>query len=93
MATPAPRKRKTAAPQNERTVKTSLVMGASLHTQLAAAAALQGVDRNALAISILTEALRGIVIMDRRKNSGRLDTTNRQGLEDEISSDVENEAA
>src|SRR4051812_4873010 len=61
MATPAPRKRKAAAPQNERTVKTSVVMGASLHLQLAAAAALQGTDKNALVVEILTEALRGIV--------------------------------
>jgi hypothetical protein len=87
MATPVPRKRKAAAPQNERTVKTSLVMGASLHTQLAAAAAMQGTDKNALIVEILTEALRGIVIMDRRKNSGRLDTTNRPDQESVVNLD------
>jgi hypothetical protein len=71
MAPSVPRKRKTAAPQAERTVKTSIVMGASLHLQLAAAAAIAGVDRNALVVEILTEALRGLVVVDRRKPSDR----------------------
>ena len=89
MATPVPRKRKAAAPQAERTVKTSLVIGASLHLQLSAAASIAGKDRNALAIEILTEALRGIVIVDRRKTADRSGHTNRPGLEGVISPDDE----
>jgi hypothetical protein len=89
MATPGPRKRKPATPQNERTVKTSLVMGASLHLQLSVAASIAGVDRNALAVEILTEALRGIVVMDRRKVSGRSGVSDRPSLEAEISSEGE----
>jgi len=77
----------------EKTVKTSITMGASLHLQLAAAAAIEGIDRNALTVRILTEALRGIVVMDRRKTSGRSGVTDRPSLEDELSSDGGNEAA
>ena len=79
MATPAPRKRKAAAPQSERTVKTSLVLGVELHTKLAAAAAMQGVDRNSLAVGILSEALRGIVVVDRRKGADRVKMGDRPG--------------
>src|SRR4051812_49956322 len=93
MATPAPRKRKPAAPQAERTVKTSLVMGASLHLQLSAAASIAGVDRNALAVEILTEALRGIVIVDRRKPADRSVNKESAGVAGVISSDGENQAA
>jgi hypothetical protein len=89
MATPVPRKRKSAAVQNERTVKTSLVMGASLHLQLSVAASIAGVDRNALAVEILTEALRGIVVVDRRKGSGRSGVTDRPSVEGLITSDEE----
>jgi hypothetical protein len=86
MPTPATRKRKAATVQNERTVKTSLVMGASLHLQLSAAASMAGKDRNALAIDILKEALRGIVVHDRRRNPGQSGGSDRQGE----ASDVEN---
>jgi hypothetical protein len=79
MATPAPRKRKAAAPPIERTVKTSLVLGVELHTKLAAAAAMQGVDRNALVVEILTEALGGIVVFDRRKGADRVRVGDRHG--------------
>lgn len=79
MATPAPRKRKAAAPQGERTVKTSLVLGAELHTKIAAAAAMQGVDRNALLVEIITEALGGIVVFDRRKGVDRVKAMDRHG--------------
>ncbi len=89
MPTPGPRKRKAANVQIERTVKTSLVMGASLHLQLSAAASIAGVDRNALAIEILTEALRGIVVVDRRKNSGKSGPSDRPEQESDVNSDGE----
>jgi hypothetical protein len=93
MPTPAARKRKAATVQDERTVKTSLVMGASLHLQLSAAASMAGKDRNALAVEILTEALRGIVVVDRRKNPGRSGPSDRLGVVDGVNSDVEETAA
>jgi hypothetical protein len=92
MATPVPRKRKAAAPQTERTVKTSLVLGVELHTKLAAAAAMQGVDRNALAVGILADALRGIVVVDRRRGADRSAGRDRPDLGSELSPD-EQEAA
>jgi hypothetical protein len=55
-------------------------MGASLHLQLAAAAAIAGKDRNALVVEILTEALRGVIVMDRRKVPGPSATISRQDL-------------
>jgi hypothetical protein len=93
MATPAPRKRRSADPQTERTIKTSLIPDVELHTKLAAAAAMQGVDRNALAVGILSDALRGIVVMDRRKGADRFKTVDRPSGVGEISSDAEDEAA
>jgi hypothetical protein len=67
-------------------------MGASLHLQLAAAAAIEGMDRTALAVKILTEGLRGIVVVDRRKNSGRSGLSDRQGLEDDVNPEGEKAA-
>jgi hypothetical protein len=68
-------------------------MGASLHLQLAAAAALQGTDKNALVVEILTEALRGIVVMDRRKGSDRSGNSDRLAVAGEIKDPGEDEAA
>jgi hypothetical protein len=93
MATPVPRKRKSAVPHSERTVKTSLVLGVELHTKLAAAASIQGVDRNALAVEILTDALRGIVVMDRRKGADRAGTSHRPTLGSDVNPEDEIEAA
>jgi hypothetical protein len=93
MATPAPRKRRAAAPLSGRSVKTSLILSAELHTKLAAAAAIAGIDKNSLVVECLAEHLRGIVIHDRRKAAGRTDHSHRPSLEDELSPDVEEEAA
>lgn len=93
MATPAPRKRKPAVPQVERTVKTSLVLGVELHTKLAAAAAMRGLDKNAVVVEALTEALGGIVVFDRRKAVDRVKAEDRQGPALEISSDADSDAA
>lgn len=74
MATDKPKRRKTADPPQQRTVKASLTVGVDLHARWAAAAALRGMDRNAFAVAALTEALRGIHIIDRRaKPDGDVD--------------------
>lgn len=70
MATEKPRKRKTAVPQVQRTVKTSLTVDADLHVRWSAAAAMRGMSNNALAVEILAEALRSIVVFDRAKSPG-----------------------
>jgi hypothetical protein len=93
MATPGARKRKAAVPQVERTVKTSLILAAGLHTKLAAAAAMRGVDRNALVVEILTEALRGVIIHGWEKFPGRFTDSDRPNGGGVVSLDDEDEAA
>lgn len=92
MSAPTPRKRKAAAPLVERTVKTSIVIGAELHTKLAAAAAMRGVPANAIVVEALTDALGGIVVFDRRKgvDRGKVDDRPSPGL---AVSESEDEAA
>ena len=65
------------------------MIGASLHLQLSVAASMAGKDRNALADEILTEALRGIVVVDRIKNPGRSGVSDRPVLESDINPDDE----
>ena len=70
MSAQTPRRRRSAGPPAHRTVKTSLIVGVDLHARWAAAAALRGMDRNAYAVEVLAESLKGLVIMDRRKSAG-----------------------
>lgn len=65
--TPAPRRRKTAVPSVERSVKATVVVDVDTHARWAAAAALAGVDRSAWAAGVIKEALRGVIVVDRRK--------------------------
>ena len=92
MSTPSPRQRKPAVPPTGRTVKTSVSVRAELHARWAAAAALSGMDRNAFAVMAITEAVKGIHIMDRRKNAGPVGSIDRQGQALGISSDEEEAA-
>lgn len=82
MSETSPRRRKSAASPVRSTVKASLTVGVDLHARWAAAAALRGLDRNAFAVEALTEAVRGIVIIDRRKSPGRLDPASGEGSAD-----------
>lgn len=91
MAT-APRRRKAAATQTERTVKATVVVGVDLHVRWAAAAAMAGMDRSAWAAAVLAEALRGVVVMDRRKTPDRSGKEDRPSLEDSPDFDAENAA-
>ncbi len=68
--TPAPRRRKTAVPSTERTVKATVVVDVDTHVRWAAAAAMANMDRSAWAAAVIREALRGVVVMDRRKTAG-----------------------
>jgi hypothetical protein len=69
MATPAPRRRKPAFASVRTHVKASLIVSRDLHTRWHAAASLSGVTANAFAVEVLAEALRGIIVVDRRKSS------------------------
>lgn len=90
---PAPRKRTSAGPQARTSVKASLLVDVETHARWSAAAALRGMDRNAFAVEALKEALRGIIVVDRRKSSDRSAYTDRLVLEDELKDPAENEAA
>lgn len=55
--------------KSKSTVRASLTVGVDLHARWSAAASLRGMDRNAFAVEALTEALKGLVIIDRRGKS------------------------
>lgn len=73
MATEKARRRKPAVASTDRTVKTSLVLSVELHSKLSAAASLSSQSNNAFITDVLTEALRGLVLIDRRKSGGQAD--------------------
>jgi hypothetical protein len=50
-------------------------------------------DRSAFAVEALTEACKGIIIVDRRKSSDRVRESDRQGVVGGISPDAGDEAA
>ncbi len=89
MTSPAPRKRKPAIPQGRQSVKASILVDVETHARWAAAAALRGMDRNAFAVEALKEALRGIVVVDRRKPTDRSGHSDRPILESIVNSDDE----
>lgn len=72
VATTQPKRRKSTDPSTRKQVKTSLLVDVELHAKWSAAASLSGVDRNAFAVGVLTEALKGVFIIDRRKTLGRV---------------------
>jgi hypothetical protein len=88
MATPAPRRRKSAVASVSTTVKSSIVVSRDTHTRWQAAASIRGMTANAFAVEALTEALRGIVVIDRN----RVEKSYRQGPGFGISSDEEDAA-
>jgi hypothetical protein len=92
MASPAPRRRRSAVAPISATVKSSIVVSRELHSRWQAAASIAGMTANAFAVDALSEALRGIVIVDRRKTSDRPDTSDRPVLGLSVDSDEENAA-
>lgn len=78
MATPPAKRRKAATPSPQRTVKATILLDVQTHAKLAAAAALRGCDRSTLALSFITEGLKGMVVFDRNANPS-----------DKLGSDVE----
>jgi hypothetical protein len=68
VATTPTRRRTSAEAPARKSVKTSLVVDVELHARWSAAASLRGMDRNAFAVECLRGALKGIVIIDRRRS-------------------------
>jgi hypothetical protein len=66
MASDKPQRRKSADGPLRKTVKTSLIIDVNLHIKLSAYAAMRGMDRNAIVVEILADALGSIVCFDRR---------------------------
>jgi hypothetical protein len=94
MATPAPRRRKTAVTPMRETVKTSIVLDVELAAKLAAAAALRRCTQNAIVVEALTESIGGIVVFDRKaKSAGQVTTNDRQGPGLSITPDADSDAA
>lgn len=75
VATQPPRRRKAADASPKKTVKTSLTLDVDLHARLNAAASLAGTSTNAFVVDVLTEALRGLILIDKRKSGGQDDST------------------
>jgi hypothetical protein len=60
--------RQEANPQSSRVVKASVPLDVDTHVRLAAVAALRGVDRGALAASLIRDGLKGLItIIDKQK--------------------------
>jgi len=74
VATEKQRRRKPAVASQGRSIKTSLTLDADLHVRLAAASAMRGMSANAFVQEVLTEALKSIVVFDRRKGSDGVDS-------------------
>ena len=59
-----------------------MVVDVELHARWSAAASLRGMDRSAWAAEVLAEALKGFLIIDRRKGSGRGESVSEVDRED-----------
>lgn len=67
-----PRRRKSADAKSSRTVKTSCSLDAATHARLCAAASLGNVSIAEFLESAVREALKGVVVIDRRFKVGDL---------------------
>lgn len=75
VATQPTRRRKSAGASSSRTIKTSLTLDSDLHARLNAAASLAGTSTNAFVVDVLIEALRGLILIDKRKTAGQDDSS------------------
>ena len=66
MAAQPARRRGSAAPSARKFVMASVKLDVATHARVAAAAALEGMDKSAWMSKAITEALTGIVVFDRR---------------------------
>ena len=60
--------RGSAAPKARKSVMASVRLDVATHARVAAAAALAGMDKSAWMSRAITDALKGVVVIDRRKS-------------------------
>lgn len=70
MAAQNPKRRGSAEPTTRRTVMASVRIDASVYTKVGVAASLEGIDKSAFMSRVITQAVQGIVVFDRRKSAG-----------------------
>lgn len=73
MATEKPKRRKAAPTSASRTVKTSLTLDVDLHSRLSLAASLAGMSNTAYVTGVLREALKGLIVIDKRNSRDDVD--------------------
>ena len=69
MATQPLKRRASADAPAGKFVKVSVLLDVAVHSRVAVAASLAGTDKNAFLYRVISEAVRGIVIIDRRAKS------------------------
>jgi hypothetical protein len=79
LAAQSPRRRASADPSAGKTVKATVSLDVATHARVSAAAALAGMDKSAWMNRAITEALKGIVVIDRRKSAGPVDPSVEEG--------------
>lgn len=75
MAGQSPRRRTGAGADSPKLVRISVPLRAEEYARLSAYAALSGIDRGAAAAAMILAGLKGIVVMDRRKSPGPVNST------------------
>ena len=68
MANSSTRRRGSAVPSARKFVMASVRLDVATHARVAAASALAGLDKSAWMSRAITEALSGVVVIDRRKS-------------------------
>ena len=68
MAKEPTRGRGSAAPKAPKSVMASVRLDVATHARVSAAAALAGMDKSAWMARAITDALKGVVVIDRRKS-------------------------
>jgi hypothetical protein len=79
VAAQTPHSRKPADKQASRTVKASVCLDVATNARLAAAAALEGIDKSTYMNRVITESLKGIVVFDRRRGADQVDSSSPKG--------------
>ena len=83
VATESPRRRKPAAPAKRKYVKTTIKVDVETHSRWALAAAMREMDRSAWAVEVITEALKGLLVIDRRRSPASVDSSDSEDRQDE----------
>jgi len=75
VAAQTPRRRGSAEPAARKSVMASVKLDVATHTRVGVAASLAGTDKSTWMSKLITDAVQGIVIIDRRSAGSRPDPT------------------